>query len=196
METLVQGCYIGHEVVTYKGSQPRRWSSLSPALTWTVSARGGDPSSFIHLDSGYLSSNLHKDTVYASKDLFFFFFFFRAIPAAYGSSQARGKGSNWSCHRQPIPQPQECQDLSHVYNLHHSSRQRHILNPPSEARDWTYIFMDTSRVRNLLCHNRNSRDHILIKLSSFPSEHLSWFMIMHSIPRLFNAYLLLNYKLY
>ena len=34
-------------------------------------------------------------------------------------------------------------DLSHVCNLHHSSRQRQILNPLSEARDRTSILMVT-----------------------------------------------------
>ena len=32
-------------------------------------------------------------------------------------------------------------DLSHVCNLHHSSQQRWILNPPSEARDQTHVLM-------------------------------------------------------
>ena len=36
--------------------------------------------------------------------------------------------------------------LSHVCNLHHSSRQFQILNPLSEARDWTCILMDTSQI--------------------------------------------------
>ena len=34
------------------------------------------------------------------------------------------------------------QDPSHICDLHHSSRQRQILNPPSEARDRTCILMD------------------------------------------------------
>ena len=38
------------------------------------------------------------------------------------------------------------QDLSHVYNLHHSSQQHQILNPVSEARDRTCVLMDTSQV--------------------------------------------------
>ena len=32
---------------------------------------------------------------------------------------------------------------SHVCNLHHSSWQHWILNPPREARDQTHILMDT-----------------------------------------------------
>ena len=41
----------------------------------------------------------------------------------------------------------ETQDPSHIYDLHHSSRQCWILNPLSEARDQTHILMDTSRIR-------------------------------------------------
>ena len=37
-------------------------------------------------------------------------------------------------------------DLSRICDLHHSSQQRQILNPLSEARDQTFIFMDTSWV--------------------------------------------------
>ena len=37
------------------------------------------------------------------------------------------------------------QDLSHTCKLHHSSWQQRILSPLSEARDQTYILMDTSR---------------------------------------------------
>ena len=35
-------------------------------------------------------------------------------------------------------------DPSRVCDLHHSSRQRQILNPLSEARDWTRVLIDTS----------------------------------------------------
>ena len=45
------------------------------------------------------------------------------------------------------------QDLSCVFDLHHSSQQRQILNPLSEARDRTHILMDTSRVHIPLSHN-------------------------------------------
>ena len=46
--------------------------------------------------------------------------------------------------------------LSHICDLHHSLRQRQILNMLSEARDQTSIFMDTSQVLNPLSHNWNS----------------------------------------
>ena len=40
------------------------------------------------------------------------------------------------------------QDLSHIYNLHHSSGHGWILNPLSEARDQNHILTDTSRVHH------------------------------------------------
>ena len=66
-----------------------------------------------------------------------FFFFIDAIRVAYGSSQDRGQ---YSCG--PIQQPQQ----QGICNLHDSSQQCRILNPPSEARDRTCILMDTSWV--------------------------------------------------
>ena len=39
------------------------------------------------------------------------------------------------------------QDLSHVCDLYHNSRQHRILNPLSRARDGTCILTDTSQVR-------------------------------------------------
>ena len=51
-------------------------------------------------------------------------------------------------------------DLSLVFDLHHSSRQRWMPNPLgnplSEARDRTQVLMDTSWVCKLLSHGRNS----------------------------------------
>ena len=38
-------------------------------------------------------------------------------------------------------------DLSSIWDLHHCSQQHRILNPLSEARDWTLTLMDASQVR-------------------------------------------------
>ena len=67
--------------------------------------------------------------------LFFFFFclfaFSRAAPAAYEGSQARGSvGAIATGQRQS----HSSADPSHICNLHHSSRQRRILNPLSKGR--------------------------------------------------------------
>ena len=72
---------------------------------------------------------------------------------AYGSSQARGQirataaGLRYS-HRTLDP--------SRICDLYHSWWQCQILNPLSEARDQTRIFMDTNQVLNPLSHNGNS----------------------------------------
>ena len=46
-------------------------------------------------------------------------------------------------------------DPSH---LHHSLQQHWILNPQSEARDWTHILMDTSQVHNPLSYNGTPKE--------------------------------------
>ena len=75
---------------------------------------------------------------------FFFFFFlclFRAAPAAYGSSQARGRiEAAATATATATPNP------SHICDLHHSSQQHWILNPLGKARNWTRVLMDTSWV--------------------------------------------------
>ena len=48
------------------------------------------------------------------------------------------------------------QYLSHIFDLHHSSRQHSILNPLSEARERTCIRMGTRWVRNPSNCNRNA----------------------------------------
>ena len=48
------------------------------------------------------------------------------------------------------------QDLSHIWDLHHSSWQSQILNSLFEPRDQTHIFRGTSWVLNPLSHNKNS----------------------------------------
>ena len=75
----------------------------------------------------------------------FYFLLFRATPAAYGSSQAKGwigAAATNLCYslRNARFQP-------HLQPIYHSSWQHQILNPLSWSRDGTHILMDTSRVR-------------------------------------------------
>ena len=56
-------------------------------------------------------------------------FIFGLFRAALGHIEVPRLGSNWS-YRRPASQPQQCQ----------------ILNPLSEARDRTHIFMAASRI--------------------------------------------------
>ena len=62
---------------------------------------------------------------------------------AYGSSQARGQIIATAAGNTTAT---AMQNLSHIGDLHHSSRQCWILNALTEARDQTEVFMDTSQV--------------------------------------------------
>ena len=69
------------------------------------------------------------------------------------------------------------QDLSHVYDLCHSSQQCQILNPLSEVRDRTCILMDASWVSNLLSHNRNSQFLALYSSKILAYNFLFFFVV-------------------
>ena len=61
-------------------------------------------------------------------------FFFKAVPAAYGHSQARGQIG--AVHQiGAYTTATATLDLSRICDLCHSLQQRGILNPPSEASD-------------------------------------------------------------
>ena len=68
---------------------------------------------------------------------------FRAALKAYGRSQARCwiRAAAAGLHHSTATR-----DLSHIWDLHHRSQQCQILNPLSEAMDWTCMLMDTSQV--------------------------------------------------
>ena len=94
----------------------------------------------------------------------FIYFLIRAVPAAYGSSQARGWIRATSAAHTTAT---VTWDLSHICDLCHRLWQCRILNPLSEARDRTCILTDTSQILNLLNHNRNS-PVALYNWSKFP----------------------------
>jgi len=72
-----------------------------------------------------------------------FFFLFRASPATYGGSQARGRIGAAAAN---LHHSHSNTGSGHICNLHHSSWQHWVLNPLSEARDRTCILMDTMQV--------------------------------------------------
>ena len=83
--------------------------------------------------------------------LSFPFFFFSglfsiswAAPEAYGGSQVRGLIRAVATGLRP--EPQQRRDPSHVYNLHHSSRQLGLLNALSEAKALTRKLMVSSGI--------------------------------------------------
>ena len=67
---------------------------------------------------------------------------------------------------QPMAQATAMPDPSHILDLPCSLQQCWILNPLSEARDQTLIFMDPSQILNLLSHNWNSLDPALLSYKS------------------------------
>ena len=75
----------------------------------------------------------------------FYFCFFQGY--THGSWKFLDQRSDWSCscHR-TYTTATAMPDLSHICDLHHSSRQCWILKLLSEARDQTCIFMDPSWV--------------------------------------------------
>ena len=76
--------------------------------------------------------------------ILFFSLLFRAALATCGNSQARdwiGAAAAGLCHNNTMPDP------SLIFDLHHSSEQRWILNPLIEARDRIHILKDTSWIR-------------------------------------------------
>ena len=106
-----------------------------------------------------------------------------------------GKGSKSELQLWPTPRPQQhrIQTTSATYtvaiatwdpsctcNLHHSLQQCQILNPLSEARDRTLILMDTSQVRNLLHHNGNSLQFLLLS-HMYPSICPFTYPLVHLI---------------
>ena len=70
---------------------------------------------------------------------------FRAAPAAYGGSQARGLiGAVATGLLQSHSNAGS--ELSRVCDLHHSLQQRRVLNPRREAKDQTRNLMVPSRI--------------------------------------------------
>ena len=71
--------------------------------------------------------------------IYLFIFSFKAALAAYGSFQAR---VTLELQLQVYATATAMADLSHICDICCSLQQRRILNPWSEARDWTRILME------------------------------------------------------
>ena len=87
----------------------------------------------------------------------FVLFCFRAAPRAYGSSQSIKAESELQV--QAYATATAMPDLSHICNLHHSSRQHQILNPLSKATDRTRNLMVPSWIR-FCCATMGTRDDV------------------------------------
>ena len=96
------------------------------------------------------------------KGLFYFILFyllFRATPAAYGGSQARGQ---IRAAATAYTTATGMLDPSCVCDLHHSSQQHRIPNPLIEASDRTFILMDASQLR-FCCATTGTPERLILK---------------------------------
>ena len=84
---------------------------------------------------------------------FFFLVFFRAMPVAYGRSQA---GVKLELQLPAYATTTAMPDLNCICDLDHRSQQHWILNPLSEARDQTRNLVVPSQDSFLLRHDGNS----------------------------------------
>ena len=104
----------------------------------------------IHHRATTTTKSCHSTTVYTppnSLTWWFFFFFFLVLLGLHpGHMEVPRLGGELELQKLAYTQPQ--QDLRHICNLHHSSPQHWILNPPSEARSRARILMAASRVRH------------------------------------------------
>ena len=83
------------------------------------------------------------DTFYFLPFFFFFFFFFGPYLLHMEAPRLGGK-SELQPPASATVTAAAASDLSRIFNLFHSPRQRQILNPLSEARGGTRILIDTS----------------------------------------------------
>ena len=81
-----------------------------------------------------------------NKNLFFFFFFF-FLWSHQRHMEVPRLGVESKLQLPAYTAAIAMKNLSHVYDLHHSSQQRWILDPLIEARDQTHVLMDASPVR-------------------------------------------------
>ena len=75
----------------------------------------------------------------------FFFFFFRAVPTAYGGSQARGL--MWATAAGLHHSQSNSGSKPHMRPTPPQLLATQVLNPESEARDWTRNRMVPNRIR-------------------------------------------------
>ena len=88
-------------------------------------------------------------------------------------------GVEWELQLPAYTTATATQDPSRVCSLHHSSRQRRILNPRSKARDRTCNFMVPSRIHQPLSHDGNSSS---VLLRSCPMSEMTQLSLRKPMP--------------
>ena len=80
---------------------------------------------------------------------FFFFFFFCPFRVAPTHMEVPRPGVELELQLPAYATATATPDPSHIFDLHHSSQQRWILNPLSEAKDRTWVLVVASQIRFL-----------------------------------------------
>ena len=110
--------------------------------------------------------------------IIFFLSLFRAAPVAYGGSQASGLiGAVAASYARATAMP----DPSCVCPLHHSSQQHWILNPLSEARNWTRNLISPSQIHFCCATAGTPTSMVLKSIVRYCADHGSvWVRLMLS----------------
>ena len=103
--------------------------------------------------------------------LFLVFCPFRVAPVAYGGSQAQG----WiRATAAGLSHSHSNTDLSHIFDLHHSSWKCQILNPLSKARDWIHNLMVPSWI-HFWCPTTGTPAVVLLTAQTTTDENLTFY---------------------
>ena len=156
---------------------------------------GTDHTAFTKINSRWITDLKVKCKCYVVENLddlrfgndFSILIFFLATPVACGSSQAR----DWIwAAAEACTTATSALDLSGIWDLRCSFRQRWILNSLSEARDWTCILTGQCWVLNPSSHNGNSGNDIpfnshfascCIVVSKFICSFFDWWALWLSL---------------
>ena len=114
-----------------------------------------------------------SEDIWLQFSFFFFLSFLEAAPVPNESSWARGR---LRAAAEAYTTTTATVDLGQIFDLCHSFQQPWIFNPLSEARDRTWILVDTSRGLNPLSHNGNSWLHF-----SIPAGKLICILVANSL---------------
>ena len=110
-------------------------------------------------DQSLAQEFLHATGVAKKRNLFIDFCLFRAQPAAYGRSKAKGQIRAAAASLQPQQYQIRVASATYITACSDSGS----FNPLSKARDQTCILLDTSYILNPLSHNGNSQGICFLK---------------------------------
>ena len=115
----------------------------SPASDWLISTISNSVCS-LRVTTKYFKLFIIIFVIFVINDLWFFFFFFLGPHSQH--MEVHRLGVQLELQLPAYTTAAAKPDPSHVCDLHHSPWQCWILNPLSEAKDWTHDIMPPSRI--------------------------------------------------